>query len=373
MKKKISITAVVFILVLAISMPIFASTESFSTIADISVEKQVASLTSEVLRTMEPEKELYGLEDIDFSTLYLGSQIPAYELDESGINAITDVFYFPVFSGDTWVATSFVTYGDRGEMIVQISTEYAEKYAELEQLDDEVALIFDESSAYIYTNNTAIITATSSDRISHRINIKDIKESGITINPMTTLLAKKTTIPIKKNAYVTRSAFDNQKYLSVPLIKQAANSLQCWAACIASIRGYYGKSTTIDQVYNFADVTKYKGATLAKCKSVLQKYGFKVTEYSQSFFNWYQLRTEIYTYENPIFAECKYNNSLGHAVVVRGYYVNSQASGIGIISYMDPSTGKYGASSVEKDYGFYYVSSANSKKYSMDCFLSVSK
>ena len=63
-----------------------------------------------------------------------------------------------------------------------------------------------------------------------------------------------------------QASFNNQKYLSVPLIKQKTGSKQCWAACVASIRGYYGTSTTIDQVYNFANVTKYNGAAVANRK-----------------------------------------------------------------------------------------------------------
>ncbi|MBQ9534499.1 MAG: hypothetical protein IJU78_01455 [Clostridia bacterium] len=66
------------------------------------------------------------------------------------------------------------------------------------------------------------------------------------------------------------------------------------------------------------------------------------------------------------------NTSNGHAVVLRGYYVYQNISEVGIISYMDPATGNYVASSVATDGDFYYVPSGSSIQYTMNGFLAVS-
>lgn len=369
-RKQTIMTLLICLLALTAYTPVFAIEATTSdSLAQTALEKEVLSLSGKVLQFIEPEKESYGMEHVDFSTLYLGKQIPAYEVTTAGLKEVTGVLYFPIMSENEWVATAFVTRDSDQNMNVQISDEYAADYANAKVVDERVALIFDKSGAYVFSGGKFIEAAKAPVVQSNRISISEYQGKIST----KAVLHGSETISVEKQKSVARASFNNQKYLSVPLIKQKSGSLQCWAACIASIRGYYGTSTTIDQVYNFANVTKYNGATVAKSKSVLEKYRFTVKQYYDSTFNWYQLRTEIYSYENPIFAGCKYNATQGHAIVIRGYYVYENAEGLGVIGYMDPATGKYAASSVSTDYKFYYISNDNGKSYRITDFLSVSK
>lgn len=370
MKKKVTVALLICVLALTAYIPVFAAEPSTEDVATHnSLEEQVAALSGRVLQFIEPEKASYGMEDVDFTTLYLGEQIPAYEVIQGGLKLVTDVLYFPIMSENKWVATAFVTCDSDQNISVQISDEYAEDYAKMRITDRQVSLIFDRTSAYVFSGDEFIEAAKAPEITTDRVNVSEYKG----LLPAGATLDRAEMISVEKAAPITRASFNNQKYLSVPLIKQKSGSMQCWAACIAAIRGYYGTSTTIDQVYNFANVTKYNGATVAKSKSVLEKYGFTVRQYYSDTFNWYQLRTEIYSYESPIFAGCKYNSSTGHAIVIRGYYVYENADGLGIIGYMDPATGKNAASSVSTDYKFYYVSSDNGKSYRITDFLAVSK
>ncbi|MEA4920300.1 MAG: papain-like cysteine protease family protein [Clostridiaceae bacterium] len=369
MKKKIMCLCFAVVFVFSISVPVFA--ENVSSSAVTVFEEQVSSLTHDVLKFMEPEKELYGLGDIDFSSLFIGEEIPAYILTDAGMIVETNILYFPIMSDNIWVATSIVSYDSAGEMNVQISTEYAKAYEAVDTFSTEVALLFDNNAAYIYTDTGVTQAAISPNEISGRVSIKDY---DATLTPMTAPLSSQRTLSVRvdseRNSRTTRS-FDNQKYLSVPGVRQAAGSLQCWAASIASIRGYYGTTTSIDNVYNFSGITKYLGANIYTAADVLEDYGFNLTWYWNGSFNWYQLRTEIYYNESPFFVACSYSNSSGHAVVLRGYYVYENISQVGIISYMDPVTGNYAASSVATDGDFYYVPSGSSSQYTMNGFLAV--
>ncbi|WP_458861731.1 papain-like cysteine protease family protein [Acidaminobacterium chupaoyuni] len=370
MNKKIICLCLVVALAFSISVPAFAADTALS--SQVAFEEQVLALTSDVLEFIEPEKSLYGLAGIDFTSLYMGEKIPAYIITDDGIASETDIFYFPIMSDDTWVATSIVSFDSVGQMNVQVSTEYANAYAGDTNISTEIALLFDCNAAYIYTDGIGLVqVAISPDTITGRVSCE--KYTGTFVLATAQLNSERplsVNVDASERSQTTRS-FDNQYYLSVPGIQQASGSLQCWAACIASIRGYYGTTTTIDDVYEFSGITKYLGANIYTSAIVLEDYGFSLTWYWDGSFNWYQLRTEIYFNESPFFVSCSYSGGSGHAVVLRGYYVYQNISQVGIISYMDPVTGSYAASSVATDGDFYYVPSGSSTQYTMSGFLAV--
>lgn len=370
MKKKIICLSLIIAVVFSFSVPAFAADTALSTAT--AFENQALALTSDVLEFIEPEKSLYGLAGIDFTSLYMGEKIPAYILTDDGIASETDISYFPIMNDNIWVATSIVSFDSAGQMNVQVSTEYANAYAGDANTSTEIALFFDSNAAYIYTDDIGLVqVATSPDTITGRVSCKEYTDAFVLdTEQLNSQYPLSVNIDASERTQTTRS-FDNQYYLSVPSIQQASGSLQCWAACIASIRGYYGTTTTIDDVYNFSGITKYLGANVYTAANVLENYGFSLTWYWDGSFNWYQLRTEIYANESPFFVACSYSNSNGHAVVLRGYYVYQNISQVGIISYMDPVTGSYAASSVATDGDFYYVPSGSSAQYTMNTFLAV--
>ncbi len=99
-----------------------------------------------------------------------------------------------------------------------------------------------------------------------------------------------------------------------------------------------------------------------------------MTWYWDPYFYWYQYENEIYSNEAPFFAACSYNNqNNGHAIVLRGYYNYVNISQVGILCYMDPITGSYGASTVATDGDFYYIPMGSSTWYRLFGFLAVSE
>ncbi len=90
--------------------------------------KEVVDNVSNVLNAIEEQKGIFGLDGVDFSVLYLGNEIPAYELKSSGSVRIDRIQYYPVLEQQNWVATAIVSYDEFGKMNVQISKSYVETY-----------------------------------------------------------------------------------------------------------------------------------------------------------------------------------------------------------------------------------------------------
>jgi len=370
MKKRTIRFMLSLILLLANVTPAQAIYQERKSFTSATLVEEVAKKTQSILQFIETEKALYGLSNVDFSALELGEQIPGYILDETGTLLKSDIFYFPILSGMEWVATSIVSFDSIGDIIVQITTEYAKIYNRDSGGKEDLCLVFDDSAAYILTESDVIKAATFPNITAGR---GSLEQNMDVINAELGELAAVCTVGTDAdicNPYVIHP-FDSQDSLQVPSIQQAANSWQCWAACIASIRGYYGTTTTIDNVYDISGVTKYNGANVYTAANTLEAYGFKLNWGWDGSYNWFNLRNAICFNRTPIYAHISYTPTTAHAVVIRGYYVFQTAEGLGIITYMDPADGEYGASIVSNDCEFYYVPNGNSAQYTMATFLEV--
>lgn len=67
------------------------------TVSNATFMTKVENGVEEVLFSIESNKEMYGMNGIDFSTLKLGNEIPAYNLTANGLTETT-VRYFPIIS-----------------------------------------------------------------------------------------------------------------------------------------------------------------------------------------------------------------------------------------------------------------------------------
>lgn len=349
-------------------------------LADGVIETQVATLTRDVLCFIEPEKELYGMGDINFSTLQLGKQLPVYILQENGVGRETKILYFPILSGLDWVATSIVSYDSAGKMNVQVSMDYAKAYKDSNARGADISLLFDDDHAYIVTNKEVIEAATAPNKVEGRADVVETQRNIQTMQIEKVPLEAIYTLGMSANSRDEANPFNNQYCLMVPSIVQAAGSNQCWAASVASILGYYGRTTTIAEVYSKLgwDIDDDQGGTIHNAAAAIGGFGYTNLNWYMLGLNWYELRTEIYISQNPLFAMCDYGDTgygherYGHAVVIRGFYVYKNISQVGIISYMDPVNGEYMASSVATDGDYYYIHSGSSTQYPMVGFWSVS-
>lgn len=373
MKCKVVVVIISLMMLFAFSVPAAAIvTDNFSP-ASTATQEEIAFKTTLLLQVMEPEKEQYGLAGVDFSSLYLGNQLPAYIVGEDSVTQSTEILYYPIMSEDDWVATAMVTTDAADNLNVQISTKFAEEYSG-DGAGDEVALIFDNNGAYIANDAKVMQVAEVEVATPGRESLQKYS-IGTVQNVEKAKLDS--TYALQPNSVARISDFDNQWSLDVPSVKQAEGSKQCWAACIASICKYYGKSATIDSVYTKAGIAKYNGADTYDASDTLEAYGFDVTWKWRGSYNWYQLRTAIFSKEAPIFASCNAStgssgsSSIGHAVVIRGFYVYKNVSQVGIITYMDPDVGRYVSSTVATDKNFNYVSADRNVQYYMNIFLEV--
>lgn len=368
MKRKIMSLTISLALIFACIIPVTAVEQKITFDENTILYEEIAEKTNKVLQFIEPEKALYGLGEVDFSTLYLGKQLPAYTVEKEEMALVSDILYFPIMSGTEWVATAIISHDSAGKMNVQVSAEYAKAYDATDDVNGKIALIFDDTAAYIATENQIVKASVSPNHIQHRESLDSYTGA---MNIETVELEADYAVGTLNRYSVQRSS--NQYYLQVPCIKQDPGSWQCWAACVASIRGYYGTATTIDNVYDKAGVTKYNGADIYVAANTLNAYGFKTTYQWRGSYNWYQLCTAIDFNHAPIYTSCQTGDKAGHAVVIRGFYVYQNISQVGIISYMDPATGTYVASTVETDGDFYYVASGDVQKYQMVGFLEVTR
>ena len=128
----------------------------------------------------------------------------------------------------------------------------------------------------------------------------------------------------------------------------------------------------MDDVYDFAGITKYNGVNIYVIDNVICNYGFTTTWYWDGTFNWLYLTYHIYN-DEPFFVRIYDTGAnVGHSVVLRGYYTYpSSITDLGIIVYMDPAVGSYAATNVANDGDFYYDSPSTSISYRMSTFLAV--
>lgn len=361
-------------MLLAISMPVAVAGYNLSS-NKAAIKENVRFLASRVLQFMELEKELYGLENVDFSSLCLSERIPTYVLCNEGLRKETETMYYPILSGKDWVATAIATYDSAGKLNVQISTQYAKAYNKSEADEKNISLLFDDDSTFILAGDKVIEAAVTSVKSRARTDIAEFNNRA-RMSQMETLCLDNASSEIIRDGIDTEDTGTfNQCYLSVPCVQQASGSKECWASCVAAILGYYEYSTTIEEVYGKIgwDYDSERGGRIEDAALAMEAYGEEFSDlhwYSYGL-TWWNLRTEIFLNRDPLFAECAYSEYTGHAVVVRGFYVYQNISQLGIIAYMDPVVGEYLASSVATDGDYYYVPSGTTNQFPMTRFWAV--
>ena len=282
-------------------------------------------------------------------------------------------------SNDKWVATVMAFYSKSGKLNIQISSYYVQEYAESSCKDKNFALNFDRDGAYFYADGDVELAAASTYNMPSLSSIKEYPDMAV--QSTANLRPQHVLTVVRDNIVSTQSderdPFETYHYLNVPMIKQAEKSFQCWAACIASARGFYGTPTTIDNVYNVSGVEKYAPGDVDIVSYTLKIYGFEDKWYWQDSISWYELISEILL-NRPFYVECRYgvtsdDSVIGHAVFLRGYLVYRNVSQLGAISYMDPATGTYVASSVSDENEYYYVPSDKTGPYETRAFIEIMK
>ncbi len=307
-------------------------------------ETEVLKLVSDVMEyTILPQKELCGFESVNFSCLYLGSEIPAYILRSEGI-VPCDIHYDPLISEVKWAGIVEAYYDFDGNVTVKVDSVSAKTDACPEIGKDEIAIVFTDTVCYLCCGEEWI-PAETYERIEDRISLDEYQgETAV----RTECVLPQQELSVEENQVKTLSA--TAKNVSVPSVVQKGK-YTCWAACVTSISNYYGTSVTESDVWSYVGITNgdtaSAGRSAADAAKVLAASKFGSLSYSGSngdgsFYSTMNLDYASNSIDNgwPIFAAF-YNSSRGHTVVISGYVVvdNTTYS----IVYMDPTTGHFPA------------------------------
>lgn len=349
MKKLISCTLAI-VLCLTLSVSSFAANNSDEPNTDTSSFVDVAERKiADILGAVEIQKADYGLSDVDFSALSLGREIPSYELTESGLARIDDIHYLPIMCNDDWVATAIVSYSIYGDMNVELSVKYAVDYSTLKStvdtrrsnVNDEAALVFDSTNAYLYSGDDSIVVE-SFQEIQGRESMKTYTGS---VCPDTAQVVAQRSIDTAR-LEVTRDSEDFVSLNITPITQPTAYT--CWAASVAMILNYRGTFATVGSVLLAADVSMYTYQSTAQCSYLISNsFNYPCGIYGLPYGYYYSLTiddliTELYGLSSPLFAGFS-SGTVGHAVVVKGF-VN--LGGTPTMTYIDPADGYIKASTV---------------------------
>lgn len=292
------------------------------------------------LQHIELQKEVFQMEDVNFSEVYLGNSIPSFIVERGKYIKQSDVKYYPLLENDEWVATATVSYASDGTMNVQVSRDFIDEYVlqtKNANINNKVALVFSDE-LYISVND----------------NYRNIVSSAKTFYDDLDIVQGEEIYAVKKinfNSIINNTRSSGQlANLAVPQ-EQQPSSNSCWATCIVSIMKHYGYTQTVQQVYTKSGTAYNTMQSTQVASNTLNAYGYETGVNKQTQSMYYRdvlimdnLITELYFNESPIFAGFKYSSgTAGHAVVIQGYLNTSTNK---TFSYMDPASGTYKSSVV---------------------------
>lgn len=142
MRKIIIVLAIAFLM--CFSQSVMAATASQTDMA-----ADIQSKMLRILQSVAVEKEYYNLQDVDFSAVQLGVEIPAYRVAGQSLNR-TDISFVPIINENKLVAFFYVSPDLNGEIFVQLSSDLVAPISQFIS-QQPFALIYDDMGLYIYT------------------------------------------------------------------------------------------------------------------------------------------------------------------------------------------------------------------------------
>lgn len=199
------------------------------------------------LRSIESEKEYYGLNDVDFTELTYSEAVRAYEYTSDGAVYIND--FIPLKCNDELVAWTVKFYVEN-DALFQISTSYIEEINALDDITDSYALIYDREACYLYDGTTLRCLGLFNADIDNRIAVPSADALADDSNIILSCANKPiplgyTSVASSRGLVLPVSSYS----CNVEYISQLPYDKLCWAASIACILRYnYNKSYTMEEV-----------------------------------------------------------------------------------------------------------------------------
>lgn len=337
-------------------------------IQDIRDNEYILQAIEDILSFVENRTEWFGLTDVDFEAVNIGSVIPIYETYDGELIP-SDTFLIPVLANNEIKNTFFASpYGDDWD--IQLDGRYVGQINTLPS-GSSFAIVNDCNGAYLISEGSYSLLEQFEDNYQLALSDSESEEtaqtpiSAFAETDLESLLSPPPVVELELNVHseISSQAFDPDDYevfCDVLPVKQPSGSHFCWACCIASMVEYmYGGDIGYEQVaYMF------------------NGYVDEDMSMSDIIYNFNRNFSANYTYTNsnsmstsflmshlrngkPMIGGYSYAG-YGHALVICGASSNAYA-------VMDPATGGYAAGTIyASSSGWSYRS--DGKRYTLACY-----
>lgn len=252
---------------LSVSMSASAATVSSQ---DLLEENKVNQISS-AINFVEETKSAFGLDDVNFDDLELGTSIVTYEYVNNSFRVLGEMI--PILSGNEIVASAF----NIGNGTYSIETMLANDINDVGF--DDVAVVYDRDEVYLFNGDDFVLLEKSDICSSERddIDLGTIRNEEHHI----------TTTEVRNNARVKLSNNKMQARATLPFaqcnvknVTQRPYKNLCWAACIAMVKNCVsGTSLTAPDVSRaYFGTLKDQGLSGQDVQNCMQnKYGLDYT------------------------------------------------------------------------------------------------
>ena len=332
------------------------------------------NLAAEKLAAFLPEfitlHERYSLQADDLLQPTLGAQIPVYGLDEDGVSP-AEYSLYPIMNADGHIVALFMISYRGDEAAFHFKKGFADELdAVVQQYGNDLALYYGQDMLYAYFSDEGLVELQSIPEAfqlgyEEPANVVDLLEvSDYTI--------RQVEMETLSEDYFIQPRTIYSKICEVPIIEQG-NANFCWAACVASIGQYmttkdFTKEDVLYKMDIYADDENKGRVDMSTVKLALSVvFNLKGTLYDNKKLTYDTVKRYIDSKINtankkggrPILASVVGTSiegeEIAHAIVVDGYYYNTEAD-YKLLHYMDPLLGDtYAASTFFPSGGFDYI------------------
>lgn len=340
--------------------------------------EQIYEIGTRLLGDVEHEKELYGLGGVDFDNLHIGEHIPAYIAEETGLTP-SEIRYYPVLENGKWVATLTCSKSN-GIWNAQLSNAFVEELPEI-GVNDKLKLVFDSNAGYLAKDSAVHKVSSYTSMVADKLDLASSPMAIREVSGQKLVNKRAVEIGMFDSNVQSRASLPRQVLLQVPLVSKFLSQTQyndhvtesakaaqglpydsskiigaCWAATARAIGLKYDIDKSIDQIYNYAGIQKYKPGSngLNDTERVLRGslYGLTCTRHGSLSLSYEEMQQKLNA-GYPIAAQVIMDRTRTmHAIAIRGYsrYENSSTH-MGSYSYVENEyfPARYVASSVAWD------------------------
>lgn len=322
MKKRIISFVLALIMVVSIAPPLAFAADNTDELETTSVIDKIIILVASVERA----KESWGFGEVDFSNLYIGNPVFAYEYVDDSLEENSKLY--PISADGKLLFWAVVA-----DDMVTISTGLVEQISIQIGLEEAFCVIYDKYGCYAYTGNSCILLSAYGDEdVFEARSIFSPKVVYSTKEIMFTSLADKRQLDYKSG--IMPSSPNYYYSINIPAVDQYSDDNICWAACAACIVNYLTGTqlTAKDVAMRYYGYDYNKTANSYEVEVMLKKY------YDIDYLSYRVVISDYVIYRNlldhyPIYISWERvdGKKPGHACVLYGIDTYS-----GTISIMNP-------------------------------------